>query len=123
LERRRGKDGRGEHGRARAGSVVDRSERGRGGEFYFFGKVRTRGSEDAIASGGNAWNHYRFPFHCIFLKVIDQSSGETFFKHLNLLRPKRLFVLQRQKIHTAPQVQAFFSVEPGYDCFPPVVAE
>jgi hypothetical protein len=34
-----------------------RSERGHGGEFYFFGRVRTRGSEDTIASGGDAFVH------------------------------------------------------------------
>jgi hypothetical protein len=33
---------------------ADRSERGRSEEFYFFGRVRTRGSEDAIASRGDA---------------------------------------------------------------------
>jgi hypothetical protein len=45
-------------GRTRPGSTMeaDRSERGRGGEFYFFGRVRTRGSED-IASGGDAFVH------------------------------------------------------------------
>jgi hypothetical protein len=33
---------------------ADRSERGHDGEFYFFGRVMTRGSEDAIASGKDA---------------------------------------------------------------------
>jgi hypothetical protein len=43
--------GHGEHGCAQAGSTmeVDRSQKGRGGEFYFFWQGAD-GSEDTIAS-------------------------------------------------------------------------
>jgi hypothetical protein len=50
---------RGGGGCVQRGNAVeaDRSKRGWGGEFYFLGKVRMRGSEDAIANGGDASVH------------------------------------------------------------------
>jgi hypothetical protein len=57
VECSHGEHEHGEHGHAQPGSAVEagRSKRGRGGELHFFNGVQTRGSEDATASGGDAF--------------------------------------------------------------------